>query len=103
MKVKIFTFFMFISSLNAAELRLGNGTFEWEMGITKFMHTSFELDINTISLSEPHANFEDTNLYYFYNADMYSSDFVDQITTLMSYPTNYQFPIFGSVNDTIDN
>ncbi len=103
MKLKLFTSFMLISSLNAAELRLGNGTFEWEMGITKFMNTSFELDINTISINETHGSFGNNKLYYFYNADIYSSDFVDQITTLMSYPITYDFPIIGSINDAIDN
>ena len=88
MKLKLFTYFILISSLNAVELRLGNGTFEWEMGITKFMNSSFDLDINTISISETHGSMGDNKLYYFYNADIYSSDFVDQITTLMAYPNN---------------
>lgn len=94
---------MLISSLEAAELRLGNGTFEWDMGIAKFMNSSFDLDINTISINETHADIGESKLYYFYNADIYSSDFVDQITTLMSYPITYEFPIFGSVNNAIEN
>ncbi len=103
MKLKLFTTIALISSLNAAELRLGSGTFNWEMGITKFMNTSFDLDINTISINEAHGKMGDNNLYYFYNADIYSSDFVDQMTTLMSYPITYEFPIVGSFNDAVNN
>jgi hypothetical protein len=89
-------------SLNSAEIRFGKGTFGWDMGIKGFMNASFDLDINTISLTETHANIIDTNLYYFYNADLYRSSFVDKITTLMSYPITYKFPVVGSVNDAID-
>lgn len=103
MKLKLLALVAIASQLNAVELRLGNGTFKWEMGITKFMNTSFDLDINTISINETHSTINNTKLYYSYNIDIYSSDFVDQLTTLMSYPVTYEFPIFGSINDAIDN
>ena len=90
-------------SLHSAEIRFGKGTFDWEMGIKGFMDASFDLDINTLSLTETHASILDTKLYYFYNADLYRSGFVDKMTTLMSYPITYEFPIIGSVNDAIDN
>lgn len=102
MKLKLFTVIAIASSLNALELRLGNGTFEWDMSIAKFMNTSFDLDINTISLSEPHGAIAGTKLFYSLNADIYSSDFADQITTLMSYPVTYDFLFVGSINDAID-
>ena len=83
MKLKLLTIIALAGSLNAVELRLGNGSFDWNMGITKFMDVSCDLDINTISISEPHGNlsFENSKIYYFFNADIYSSDFVDQMNT----------------------
>jgi len=102
MKVKLFVLFVLFSQLEAIDIKMGKGTFDWEMGIDKFMKADFGLDINTISISENHANFGDNKLYYFYNADIYSSDFVDQMTTLMATPITHEFPIFGSINDAID-
>jgi hypothetical protein len=104
MKLKLLTIIALAGSLNAVELRLGNGTFDWNMGITKFMDVSCDLDINTISISEPHGNlsFDNSKIYYFFNADIYSSDFVDQMTDLMSTPITHEFPAIGSVNDAID-
>ena len=102
MKVKLFVLFVLASQLEAVDFRIGNGTFEWEMGIEKFMKCDFDMDINTISITENHANFGSNKLYYFYNADIYSSDFLDKITTLMATPITHDFPFFGSVEDAIE-
>ncbi len=102
MKVKLFALFLVLSQLEAVDFRIGSGTFDWEMGIENFMKCDFDLDINTISITETHANFGDNKLYYFYNADIYSSDFVDKMTTLMATPITHDFPIFGSVEDAIE-
>lgn len=102
MKLKIITIFLLLSSLNAAEIRYAKGSFNWDFGIENFTESNFDLDISTLSLTESHDNFGSTNVYYFYNATLYSSDYVDQITTLMAYPVTYEFPLVGSINDAVD-
>ena len=102
MKLKILIALALTTQVNALELRIGNGSFDWDMRIAKFMESSFNLDIKTISLSEPHAEISDTPYFYAFNVDIYSSDFADKVTTLMSYPVTYNFPVLGSINDAID-
>lgn len=65
------------------------------------MDASFDLDINVLSIKNSHDNFSDGNLYYFYDADIYGSDFADKLTTLATYPVTYNIPLFGSINDAI--
>ena len=86
---------------NAIEVRVGKGTFSWQMGIEKFMNADFDLDVKTISLANPHDNISDSKYYYFYDADLYISSFVNKMTTLMAYPITYDFGNYGSINDAI--
>jgi hypothetical protein len=88
-------------TLQAMEFRMGSATFNWQMDMT-FMHSDFDLDANVYSISEQHNNFSDTKFYYFYNADIYQSDTVDRITTFITTPLTYEYPIVGSFNDALD-
>ncbi len=87
-------------TLHALELRIGTATFNWQMGMT-FMQCDFDLDATVYSLSEQHNNFSDTKFYYFYNADLYQSDTMDRLTTFITQPLTYDFPVFGSFNDAV--
>jgi hypothetical protein len=101
-KIKLtLTVALLTTSLSAVELRVSKGSFDWDMSIAKFMGVSFDLDTNILSINEQHNNFSDTNIYYFYNADIYRSSFMDKITTMMSYPVRYDFPILGSFDDAV--
>jgi len=102
MKVKIAMFVLLLGTLlESAELKIGKGTFDWDMQVMKFMDASFCLDISQLSISNTHDNFSDSNMYYFYDADIYSSDFADKMTTLATYPITYDIPLSGSINDAI--
>lgn len=103
MRYKIYLSFVTvctITQLHAVELRMGTASFNWKMGMT-FMHTDFDIDANLLSISEQHNNFGNSRFYYFYNADLYRSSFVDKITTLMTTPLTYEFPLVGSFNDAV--
>lgn len=98
---KILLPLLLCSMLQGAELTIGKGTFGWDMVIDKFMDTSVDMDINILSLRNSHDNFSDSNYYYFYEADIYASDFADKLTTLATYPITYDIPVSGSINDAI--
>lgn len=102
MKYKILLSLVAIVSFSQAlELRISKGTFNWQMGMP-FMKADFDLDTNIYSLSEQHNNFGDSNLYYFYNADIYKSDTMDKITTFVTKPLTQEVPFFGSFNDAVE-
>ena len=67
-------------ALTAGEMRYGKGTFDMSMGVDKLFTMDMGLDIDVLTLSEHHANFSNYPIYYFYNADFYSSDFIDKMT-----------------------
>jgi hypothetical protein len=102
MKKQIVAILVLASTLSySAELRVGKGTFNWNMGVANFMDASFGLDVTVLSLANPHDNFSDSNYYYFYDADLYISSFVNKMTTMATYPITYDFGNFGSVNDAV--
>ncbi len=74
---------LFISNLNALDVRVGKGDFEWKVGMSSLFDTSIELDIDVITLNEQHMNFEDSRYYLFGNLDIYSSDTVDKATDII--------------------
>ncbi len=82
----------------AAEFRIGSASFNWNAGMT-YLKSDFGIDTNVYSISQTHTNISNTRFYYFYNADMYQSDFVDKTTDLITKPITYDFPFFGSFND----
>ncbi len=101
MKYKIVLSFVTACTIaSAMELRIGSATFNWQMGMG-FMQSDFDLDAHVWSLGEQHNSFGDSRLYYFYNADLYQSDYVDRLTTLITTPLTYDFPVFGSFNDAV--
>jgi len=101
MKKKIILTVCLATGLHCVELRIAPANFTWDMSVAKFMNVSFDMDANVLSLNEQHNNFGDSNLYYFYNADLYRSSTMDKMTTMMAYPITYDFPRFGSINDAI--
>jgi len=96
------TILLSTSLIQALEFRVSKATFDWQMGMS-FMDTDFDMDINVYSFNEQHNNFSDSKYYYFYNIDIYQSDFSDQLTTLITTPITHQNPFVGSVNDAISN
>jgi len=89
-------------ALIAGEMRYGKGTFDMSMGVNKLFTMDMSLDIDVLTLSEHHANFSDYPVYYFYNADFYTSDFIDKMTQWASYPVTMNIPFFGaSMEDMI--
>ena len=99
MKYKILLSLLTIVSFSQAiELRIGSGSFGWDMQMP-FVDADFSLDTNVYSISENHNNFGQSNFYYFYNADIFQSDFMDKMTTFVTQPLTYNFPLFGSFND----
>jgi hypothetical protein len=89
-----------VSFSQAMEFRVSSGTFNWEMSMP-FMSCNFDLDTNIYSITEQHNNFSDSKIYYFYNADIYQSDYMDKITTFITRPLTHDFPVFGSFNDAV--
>jgi len=101
MKIQIIVVLLIATTfLKAMEFRVGSATFNWQMGMT-FMQTDFEMDATVYSISEQHNNFSDSKFYYFYNADIYQSDAMDQMTTLITTPLTFDFPFIGSFNDAV--
>ncbi len=102
MKKRVFAMLAIATTFSySAEFRVGKGTFNWDMGVANFMDASFGLDVTVLSLANPHDNFSDSDYYYFYDADLYISSFVNKMTTMATYPITYDFGNFGSVNDAI--
>ncbi len=101
MKYKIVLSFVTACTIaSAMELRIGSATFGWQMGMG-FMQSDFDLDAQVWSLGEQHNSFGESRLYYFYGVDLYRSDYVDRLTTLITTPLTYDFPLFGSFNDAL--
>jgi len=86
----------------AAELRVGQSSFKWGMKLGKFLNSDVNLKTKTISISETHDSLADTQLYLFYNADIYQSDTLDRVTTMLASPLIYSWPIVGSITNLID-
>ncbi len=92
------------SSLLGGEIRYGKGTFDMSMGVNKLFTMDMSLDIDVLTLSEHHANIDIKGLpfYYYYNVDIYTSDFVNKMTEWASYPVRMDIPFFGaSIEDFV--
>jgi len=101
MKYSILFLLLAIPSVShAMEFRIGPATFNWQLDMG-FMQSDFDINATVFSISEQHNNFADSKFYYFYNADIYQSDYVDKITTLVTRPITQDYPGFGSVNDAV--
>jgi len=74
---------LFISNLNALDVRVGKGDFEWKVGMSSLFDTSVKLDIDVISINEQHLSFGQSDFYIFGNLDIYSSDTVDKATDII--------------------
>ncbi len=87
MKLKLtFLVVSAIAIAPAAELSVGKGTFDWSIGVPGLMSTSFSLDTTVYTLANPHDNFLNSKYYFFYDADLYTSDFVDKVTNFVTKP-----------------
>jgi hypothetical protein len=69
------------------ELRVGQGTFDIDMGISNLMQTEMELDTTVFSIANSHDNFSSSPFYYTYDIDLYTSDFQTADTTVVSQPS----------------
>jgi len=80
MKKYILPLLLATSSIQALDIRYGQGDFEWNMGFLGLVGSSVTLDDTVISISEQHQNFSDSPLYYFGNFDIHSSDRLETVT-----------------------
>lgn len=102
MRIFLIIIFVFSVFANSAEVRFGKSQFNWKMGIESFMQCDIGLDTKTLSIVNSHDNFGDSRYYFFYNADLYKSSYMDKLTTMVTYPVTYTWPVVGSINDLID-
>ncbi len=90
------------SVLLSGEIRFGKGTFDMNMGVDKLFTMNMSLDIDVLTFAEHHANIGSYPVYYYYNADLYTSDFVNKMTEWASYPVRMNIPFFGaSIEDMV--
>lgn len=100
---------LFVSNLNALDVRVGKGDFEWKVGMSSLFDTSINLDIDVVSFNEQHLNFGQSNFYIFGNLDIYSSDKIDQATDVIDNVMTQNLPntpidnILGINTDTANN
>ncbi len=98
-KVVLWSHILLATLLYGVEVRVGKTDFHWKMGIVNFFSADFTLDVATLSLANRHDNFGSSRFYYFYDFELYRSDYMDKMTTLASYPLTFQWPVVGSFND----
>ena len=89
---------LFISNLNAFDIRVGKGEFEWKVGMANLFDTSVNLDIDVLSINEQHLSFGQSDFYIFGNLDIYSSDSINQATDVIDNVMTQSLP-----NTPIDN
>jgi len=93
MKRKYLLFLIISSvSLNAIDIKYGKGTFDVNMGINKLININTSIDIDTLTISNNHDNIGNSNFYYFYDVDVYQSDYKDIMLDMFS-GINPIFPI----------
>ena len=88
---------------NAVDIRYGKGSFDMNFAIKGIFNVDKSVDIDTLTIENPHNNIFDSNFYYFYDIDIYSSDYVDTMADMIKIPLdNLPLPVTPPVDDMID-
>ncbi len=87
------------SSLNALEFRVGKGSYDTDISIKNFLNHDTSNDIYVFTVDEPHKEIVNTPLFYYYEAEVYTSSSKKQETEFGNFAADYQFPLIGSVNN----
>ena len=98
MMKSLFLTAIMLSALTAVEFRVGKGSYDTDISIKEFMNHDTANDITTFSLHEAHKAFLENPLFYYYDAEVYTSSSKSQETEFANFATNYEFPLVGSVN-----
>jgi len=88
-----------ISSLAAVEFRVGKGSYDTDISIKEFMTHDTTNDITVFSLNEAHKEIVKSPLFYYYEAELYTSSSKTQETEFANFAADYEFPLIGSVNE----
>ncbi len=99
MKKSLFLLAIMIGNIWAVELRIGKGTYDTDIAIKSFMKHKTTNDTMVFTLTEPHAGFSKLPLFYYYDAELLTSDSKRQKTEFAGFVASYQFPFVGSIND----
>jgi hypothetical protein len=99
MKKGLWLVTIMIGELVAFDFRIGQGRYDTDMAIKSFMQHNTTNDITVFYLSQAHTNVSQTPLFYYIDAEFYTSDTKRQHTEFAGFAPAYQFPLVGSVND----
>ncbi len=106
-KIVLVLILLLLSSLTALDISYGKGSYKTEMSIKglinpKFMEHDVDHDINVFVLSQPPIEFSRMPLFYYFDAQIHTSDNKKTTTYFANYMANVQMPFFGSINDNLD-
>ena len=85
-----------IELLYGIDVRFGKGKFDMDLKMMSIFNINESIDINTLTLANPHDNFGDTNYYFFYDADVYQSDYIDTMADMIKIPLD-NIPGFSDI------
>ncbi len=75
-----------IELLYGVDLRLGRGKMDMNVKMMGIFKIDDSIDINTLTIANPHDNIADTNFYFFYDADVYQSNYIDTMADMINIP-----------------
>jgi len=99
MKKSLLLVSIMIANLMAVEFRIAKGSYEADMSIKSFMKHHTTNDTLLFILAQPHATLSKSPLFYYYDAELLTSESKRQETEFSGFIPSYQFPFLGSVND----
>ncbi len=89
MKKKIFlSAILSVELLYGVDVRFGKGKLDMDMNMLGIFNINESIDINTLTIANPHDNIGESNFYFFYDADVYQSDYIDTMVDMMKIPLN---------------
>ncbi|MCB4762609.1 MAG: hypothetical protein LGB78_01630 [Sulfurovum sp.] len=93
-----------IASLNALDFRVGGGTYDTKLKILNFIDHDTSYDTKVFYLSLPKSKLSiNEKIFYYFDAEYHISDSKREKTQFANIVANYQFPLFGSFNDRLNN
>ena len=75
-----------IELLYGVDLRLGKGKMDMNVKMMGIFKIDESININTLTIANPHDNIADTNFYFFYDADVYQSDYIETMADMLNIP-----------------
>jgi hypothetical protein len=99
MKKGLWLVTIMISQAVSMDFRIGKGTYDADMSVKSFMQHNTTNDITVFYLSQEHTNFSKSPLFYYVDAEVYTSETKRQRTEFAGFIPSYEFPLVGSIND----